>query len=83
MVAAYLFASAISFLFSEPQQKIIEFNVSNLDCVQGNSGTFKMLLRPDWGGIGASRIEVRDFDRFILDCIKKLKYIFLATILSN
>ena len=71
MVAAYLLASVISIFFSEPAQKIIEFNVNNLDCIQGNTGTFKMLLRPEWGGIGAGRIEVCDFERFhFIDCVK-------------
>ena len=64
MVAIILLASAISLLFSETQSKIIEFHVDNLDCTQGNVGTFKMLLRPDWAPIGEKRIEVRNFEHF-------------------
>jgi hypothetical protein len=40
--------------------RLIEFEVANLDGVEGETGKFVIQTRPSWAPIGAKRFEVRD-----------------------
>lgn len=37
--------------------QIVEFTINNLEGIEGNTGTFKLKLRPDWAPTGVGRFE--------------------------
>ena len=45
--------------------KIVEFSVANLGGVAGETGTFKIQLRPEWAPRGAQRFEVRWWEKWL------------------
>lgn len=48
--------------------RIVEFQVNNLDGVEGNTGTFKIQLRPEWAPRGVARFEELTENSFWDDC---------------
>lgn len=48
--------------------RIVEFTINNLEGVEGNTGTFKLKLRPDWAPRGVNRFEDLTSQSFFDGC---------------
>mmetsp|Transcript_21120 Transcript_21120/g.29839 ORF Transcript_21120/g.29839 Transcript_21120/m.29839 type:complete len:271 (-) Transcript_21120:204-1016(-) len=69
-VAASTF-SGVSPAFAEGETaagRIVEFTVANLDGVEGNTGTFKIQLKPEWAPRGVARFEELTSKNFWDNC---------------
>ena len=49
--------------------RIVEVQVANLDGKEGETGTFRIQLRPDWAPRGSARFEVRVAQCVLLSCV--------------
>ena len=60
--AAILLSPVSSIAVSEEQAegRLIQFDVANLDGVEGNTGSFTIQLHPSWAPRGSERFEVRE-----------------------
>ena len=50
---------------TEATGRIVELQVANLDGKEGETGTIKIQLRPDWAPRGSARFEVRDITVYL------------------
>ena len=83
-VVASLPGSAVA---EEGSGSIVEFQVDNLDGVEGNTGTIKIQLRPEWAPLGALRFAAsnkkQQYSSFTIRTCHLHKPCFRHTVLIN